>query len=178
MKIRDFVVISLLCAITVVLGIVPALNMSFTGVPISLQHLGVLISSGLGGAKRGFLSQLLFIGLISVGIPVLPGGRGGIDIMMGPSGGFLVMWPIAALIIGYLLSLIKPNIISSFVIMFFFNSILVILVGALRLSYVLDISYVKSLQSCAIYIPGAIIKSSIGAFIYVTIKKRMPFLIK
>src|SRR5699024_5168942 len=60
------------------------------------------VSWGLLGAKRGGLSLLIFIALVAVGVPLLAGGRGGLGALLGPGGGYILAWPIAAFVIGYL----------------------------------------------------------------------------
>ena len=46
-------------------------------VPITAQTLGVMLAGSILGARRGFLSQLLFLVLVAIGLPVLPGRRRG-----------------------------------------------------------------------------------------------------
>ena len=98
MKTRDLAYIALFAAITAVLGLVPAVNVG--PVPITAQTLGVMLAGSILGARRGFLSQLLFLVLVAIGLPVLPGGRGGLAVFAGPTAGYLVSWPVAALVIG------------------------------------------------------------------------------
>ena len=47
--------------------------MGSTGVPITLQTLGVMLAGGILGARKGFLSVLVFLVLVSAGLPLLAG---------------------------------------------------------------------------------------------------------
>lgn len=56
---------------------------------ISLQTFGVLLSLGILGGKWGTGSILVYLGLGAVGLPVFTGFRGGIGMLLGPTGGYL-----------------------------------------------------------------------------------------
>lgn len=58
-------------------------------VAFTLQTLGVLLALGILGGKRGFCSVALYLLLGFVGLPVFSGFRGGISVLIGPTGGFL-----------------------------------------------------------------------------------------
>ncbi|HEV7870845.1 MAG: putative biotin transporter bioY [Modestobacter sp.] len=100
MKTKDLVYIALFAAITAVLGLVPAIQVG--PVPITAQTLGVMLAGAILGARRGFLSQLLFLVLVAIGLPLLASGHGGLAAFTGPSAGYLISWPIAAFVVGLL----------------------------------------------------------------------------
>jgi biotin transport system substrate-specific component len=100
---RTLALVSLFAALTVALGIV-YLPLPFSPVPVTGQTLGVMLAGGLLGARLGFLSQLLVVALVALGLPVLAGGRGGLGVLVGPTAGYLLAWPLAALTIGWLAS--------------------------------------------------------------------------
>ena len=74
----------------------------FTAVPINLALLGVHLSGSLLGPRYGFYSQLIYILLGAIGVPVFAGFSGGFGIIAGPTGGFIVGYAICALIVGAL----------------------------------------------------------------------------
>jgi biotin transport system substrate-specific component len=71
-------------------------------VPITAQSLGVILAGAVLGGRRGFAAVLLFLALVAVGLPVLPGGRGGLGVFATPSAGFLLGFPVAAFVVGWL----------------------------------------------------------------------------
>jgi len=71
-------------------------------VPIALTHLSVFTAAGLLGAKRGFVSQLIYVLVGLVGAPVFAGASGGPAIVFGPTGGFILSYPVCALVAGLL----------------------------------------------------------------------------
>ena len=61
-----------------------------SAVPFTMQTFGVFFALAYLGGKAGALSILLYIILGSVGLPVFSGGTGGIGILLGANGGFIV----------------------------------------------------------------------------------------
>lgn len=76
-----------------------------TTVPFTLQTLGVFLTIGLLGGKRGTISIIIYIVLGAVGLPLFAGFSGGVGIIMGNTGGYilgflftgLIMWAIEKL---------------------------------------------------------------------------------
>jgi biotin transport system substrate-specific component len=73
----------------------------FSPVPITLQTFFVLLSGRLLGKKYGAISQIVYLLLGTAGLPIFSGGRGGLGILLGPTGGFLISFVAAAWIAGY-----------------------------------------------------------------------------
>ena len=59
-------------------------------VPFTLQTLGVFLAVGILGGKRGTMAVLVYILLGAIGIPVFAGFSGGIGVLTGTTGGFIV----------------------------------------------------------------------------------------
>jgi biotin transport system substrate-specific component len=68
-------------------------------VPITLQTMFVLIAAMLGGRKIGTFSTAIYLLLGAIGLPVFTSG-GGIGILLGPTGGYLIALLPAAYIVG------------------------------------------------------------------------------
>lgn len=69
-----------------------------TTVPFSMQTFAVFITVGLLGGKRGTVSVLVYILLGAVGIPVFSGFSGGVGILFGTTGGYIIGFLGSALI--------------------------------------------------------------------------------
>jgi biotin transport system substrate-specific component len=74
----------------------------FSPVPMTLQPLAVLAVGGLLGAAGGVSALLLYIVLGALGLPVFAGGGAGFLHLVGPTGGYLLAFPIAAGVTGAL----------------------------------------------------------------------------
>lgn len=97
---RSLTHIALFAALIAILGLVPQISLA-SGVPITAQSLGIMLCGTVLGARRGALAVLLFLALVAVGLPLLTGGRGGLGVFAGPSVGFLIGFPLAALVAGW-----------------------------------------------------------------------------
>lgn len=71
-------------------------------VPITFQTLGVCLVSGIFGAKRGTFAIAIYILLGAMGIPVFSGFKGGIGVLLGSTGGYIIGFIFTALIVGYI----------------------------------------------------------------------------
>lgn len=61
-----------------------------TSVPFTLQTFAVFCAAGLLGGKRGMLAVLVYILLGAIGLPVFSGFRGGIGVLFGTTGGYII----------------------------------------------------------------------------------------
>lgn len=71
-------------------------------VPISGQTLGVLLVAAVLGPKRGAGAVTMYIAEGAVGLPVFAGGRAGLAVLIGPTGGYLIGFIAAAIVVGAL----------------------------------------------------------------------------
>src|SRR3989338_2599379 len=81
----------------------------FTPVPITLQTLMVLLSGAVLGAYYGGLSMIVYLILGAIGLPVFAGGSSGIPALLGPTGGYLLSYPVAAFVVGKMIEKKKLN---------------------------------------------------------------------
>src|SRR3989442_12176237 len=80
-----------------------ALPLPGTAVPVTLQPLAVLLVGGLLGPSLGATSMILYLALGAAGLPVFtPYGLPGIARLIGPTGGYLLAYPVAAFAVGKL----------------------------------------------------------------------------
>lgn len=77
-----------------------AVPLPFTPIPFTLQPLAVLAVGGLLGLGEGCAALVLYLALGLVGLPVFAGGGAGIIRLIGPTGGYLLAFPLAAAITG------------------------------------------------------------------------------
>lgn len=100
MSTYELVLCALCAAVTCILA---PLSVPLAGeVPISLATFAVLLSGILLGAKLGALSQVVYVLLGSVGVPVFAGWTGGIGITLGVTGGYIIGYIPMAFIAGLL----------------------------------------------------------------------------
>jgi biotin transport system substrate-specific component len=79
------------------------LPLPFTPVPLTLANFGVLLVGLSLGSRRGFVAAALYLAWGAMGLPVFsPAGVGGLAQLLGPTGGYLLAYPVVAFFAGWL----------------------------------------------------------------------------
>ena len=89
--------IALMAAVLCILG---PLSIPVGPVPVSLQNMVIFLTLYVLGMKKGTAAYLIYFLLGAVGFPVFAGFSGGIQKVLGPTGGFLVGFIPMAVIAG------------------------------------------------------------------------------
>ncbi len=75
----------------------------FTPIPLTLANLGVLFIALTLGSRRAAAAMLLYLAEGAMGMPVFsPAGPGGIAQILGPTGGYLMAYPVSAFVAGWI----------------------------------------------------------------------------
>ena len=96
---KSLVLCALFAALTAVLSQI-AIPLGFTPVPVNLATFAVFLAGGLLGAWRGALSMGVYILLGAVGLPVFSEFSGGVGVIAGPTGGYIIGYLLCAWITG------------------------------------------------------------------------------
>lgn len=161
------------------LGLPGTLTIGPSGVPITLQTLGVMLAGSILGPRKGALAIGLFAVLAIAGLPILAGGRTGLVSLSSPTAGFFVGWLPAVIVIGLLTALMMPryrvlwgigiNIVGGMAVIYAF--------GTVGLMLRTDLSWWAALSTNGIYIPGDIAKAVLCGFVAAQVHKARPGLI-
>lgn len=95
--VKDMVFTAMFAALIAVCSI---LSIPIGEVPVTLQTFAVCLAAAMLGWKRGTLSVLIYVLLGAVGVPVFAGMSGGVGVLAGPTGGYIIGFLPCALIIG------------------------------------------------------------------------------
>lgn len=171
---RNLTHIALFAALIAVLGLVPRIDLA-AGVPITAQSLGVMLCGTVLGARRGALAVLLFLVLVAAGLPLLSGGRGGLGLFVGPSVGFLVGFPVAAFVAGWVMerTTLSPAlaagagaVIGGIGVLYLF--------GITGMAYVLGKTWTEASYLALAFLPGDIVKAVLAGVITQAIGRMRP----
>lgn len=160
--VRDIISVLFFSLLTAAVAFIE-IPLPFTPVPLTLQTLVVSLAGAFLGAKKGAVSQLLYVFYGMCGLPVFSGGALGIAHLLGPTGGYLASFPIMAFLTGILVSR-NANILYN-VGAFFLASLPLLLLGTLRLQSVagLDLSTALTIGFLP-FLAGDFIKCTVAAF--------------
>ena len=132
-------------------------------VPIALADFFVMLTGLFLGWKYGLISVALYIVLGTLGLPVFAGGRAGLAVILGPTGGFLFGYLLMAAAIGFILSKTKPSIVV-YLIALVLGNILLYLIGVPWLKAIMNMSWPAAIAAgFTPFVIGIIIKIAAAA---------------
>jgi len=134
-------------------------------VPITLQTLFVLLSGAILGRHFGSLSQMMYVGLGALGLPIFAGSLAGFGIIAGPTGGYLIGFLVAPVVVGFLID--RRHQVWWNAVVFFSGSLIILSLGVLHLTVFYTHDLLTSLQVGYFpFIPGDILKIVAAVSIY------------
>jgi len=142
-------------------------------VPFTMQTMVVMLAGAFLGARNGALSQLMYLAAGVVGAPVFASSGFGIVHLLGPTGGYLLAFPVAASIVGYLVQM-RRGFLWSFVSMMA-GLFVIFLSGTLQLSIVYLHDFTSAFKAgFLIFSWWDLLKVFAAASIYHEVAKRWP----
>ena len=167
-ELRMMVFASLFAALTAA-GAYIQIPIPFSPVPVTLQVFFVLLAGSMLKSKWGSLSMIVYTLLGIAGLPVFAGGSSGIGVLLGPTGGYIIGFILAAYILGKLSEKTetadKPRLLINAL-----NMIAGVLVlyacGFIQLVFVANIGPIAALALGVVpFLPGEIVKTAVAAYI-------------
>jgi biotin transport system substrate-specific component len=152
-----------------------AIPLPFTPVPLTLQPLAVL---GVGlalGPVAGFLTMLAYLAEGAMGLPVFsPTGLGGLAQLVGPTGGFLMAYPLVAAVVGGLtrgLVTRTPRFVAAFVAGNLAMALLFLCGAGWFMLYAHHSLNATWVGAVAPFLPGEFVKVIVAAGVYSTLAR-------
>jgi biotin transport system substrate-specific component len=148
-----------------------SLPLPFTPVPLTLQNFAVLIVGMALGPVAGFSAMVLYLAEGALGLPVFTpsGGPAGMAHLLGPNGGFLFSYPLAAAIVGWMVRTLQPltSRFRSALVAATAATLPIFLLGAGWLSHYAHLSASATLSLAVTpFVPGEIVKITAAAGIF------------
>jgi len=155
------------------LGAFVRIPLPFSPVPITLQTFFVLLSAALLGSNLGTISQLSYLLLGVLGLPIFTGAGSGLFYLLGPTGGYIFGFVLAAFFVGKFIKYGQNNLLVIFVLLCAGNLIL-LTCGVIWLKLLLGYEFTKLLSIGFIpFLPGDLAKALVAAIIYLRLKPRL-----
>lgn len=171
LKTKEIVVCGLFASITAVLSQI-SIPLPFTTVPLTMQVFAVMLCGMLLGPKLGFISQLIYVLVGAIGIPIFAQMMGGFGIIVGPTGGFILSFPIVALISGYFSSNYKTKLFT--IVGMLLGLVTSYLIGTAQFCLITKMSFISGLMACVIpFIILDILKIVLACITGFSISKRI-----
>ncbi|AAK81385.1 biotin transport system substrate-specific component [Clostridium acetobutylicum] len=168
---KDLVLCALFAAISCVLAQI-SIQLPFSPVPFTMQVMAVYLAGIILGAKKGFISQLVYVVLGAIGAPVFANFTGGVGAILGPAGGFIIAFPFMALIVGCVADKCRTK--AYIIISMVLASVVCYVFGALWLVLVTKISFALAIKTAVLpFILFDMLKIIIVSIIGINIRSRI-----
>ena len=164
-------ILTALCA--AIIAVLAQIIIPLPLIPITGQTLAIGLVVTILGLKHGTYAVLLYILLGAIGLPVFQSFTGGLGVLFGPTGGYIVGFIPTALVIGFYLKITRLTFTHALV-----ANILGMLVtlsfGAVWLKYLAELSWTAALLSGIIpFLIVGVIKSILAAWVGVIVHQRL-----
>ena len=170
-KLRDELSVSRRLALAFVFACLTGLSalvripLPFTPVPVTGQVFAVLLSGIVLGGCYGGLSQIFYIGIGAMGLPWFSGGVGGLTAMTGITGGYIIGFVPAALLIGWLTGRYASSQKFHFQLLLMAGGVAIIYIcGAVQLSIIMNTGLLSTAKLAVLpFIPVDLMKAVLAA---------------
>lgn len=143
-------------------------------VPVTAQTFFFNVAAVLLGGPLAALSQLIYVLLGIAGIPVFAGGKAGLGVLFGPTGGYLFGFMAGAFVTGLIARAKKGAGIFWYIFAMLTGMAIIYLCGSLQLAFVAKMTFPKALAAGVLpFLPGDIIKILLAAIVADKLKGRI-----
>lgn len=147
------------------------------GVPMTMQTFAITLSAVILGSKKGALSAFVYVLLGSIGLPVLAGFSGGAQHLFGPTGGFLISFPIMAYITGLGVDKFR-SVKGGFILCLIAGTSVNYIFGVVMFCLLTGSSVSVGFTACVLpFIPTAVLKVILASVIGLKIRTRLGNLV-
>ena len=156
-----------------IIAVLAQITIPIPVIPLTMQTLAVGLIATILPWRQSVAAVSVYVIIGAIGVPVYANFTGGVGILFGPTGGFLISFILMAFIIGYYLSFFgysKWQVINANLIGMLIN----LIIGTVWLKYYLQLSWSEAFMSGFVpFIVVGVIKAVLAASIGLTIRIRL-----
>jgi biotin transport system substrate-specific component len=142
--------------------------------PMTLQTLFTGLAGVVLGGYTGALSQIIYVLLGIIGLPVFAGGKAGFGTLLGPTGGYLIGFIVGAYVIGKIIEARREAGLAWIIMALVVGNLVIYTLGTLQLSLVTHFSLLKSLMVGVVpFLPGDLLKLLAAAWLALKLRKNI-----
>ncbi|MGE5799771.1 MAG: biotin transporter BioY [Syntrophaceae bacterium] len=143
-------------------------------VPVTLQTLFLYLAGSLLGGSLGALSQVLYVILGVIGLPVFSGGKAGLGVFLGPTGGYLIGFIAGAFVTGKIIEVREKPGLVWIVLAMLAGTAAVYTLGVLQLVLIGKLSVGKAATVGVLpFLPGDVLKIAAASVITMKVKDKI-----
>lgn len=179
----DVALVSTFAAFIAACALLPSIPVAGMTVPITLQTFGVMLAGVVLGPRRGALAVGLYLAVGLAGLPVFAQGTGGLAVVAKPSFGYLIAFPLAAALAGYLASFarrVRParRPLVLFGAAMAGSLVFIHPIGIAVLGWRLDLEPGAAIALGATFLPGDVIKNVLVAVVAAAVFRAFPDMLR
>jgi biotin transport system substrate-specific component len=168
---RGMIYASLFGALTAIGALI---SIPLQPVPLTLQTLFLYLAGSLLGGRLGALSQIVYVILGVIGLPVFSGGKAGLGVFMGPTGGYLIGFIAGACVTGMIVEAREKPGLVWFVLAMLIGTAVVYTLGVTQLVWIGKLSIEKALAAGVLpFLPGDALKIAAASVITMKVKDKI-----
>ncbi len=142
-------------------------------VPISGQTLAVGLTATILGSKYGAITMTGYTILGGIGLPVFAQAKGGLGVLLGPTGGYIFAFIIAAYVTGLILEKTSYTMVHA-MLANTVSMIIILLIGTIQLKFVVDLNWHEAMVAGVYpFLFVGLIKAFLASWIGITVRKRL-----
>lgn len=155
-----------------------AITIAVVPVPITLQTFAVLLTGLVLGPRRGLLAVLLYLLVGFAGLPVFAGGSGGLGALASPSVGYLLSFPVAAVVCGLVAHRVRTRVrkleVPLLVLAAVLGTIVVYAIGVPVMAWRADMALIDAVIFNNAFVPFDIVKLALAAITAASVFRAFP----
>jgi biotin transport system substrate-specific component len=149
-----------------------AFPLPWSPVPITGQTFAVLLAGAVLGARRAALAQALYLAEGALGLPVFAGGAAGAAILAGPTAGYLLAFPLAAMLTGALAERGWDRRFGTMLAAMLLGSAVILAGGLVVLSRFMPAGHLVAAGATP-FVPGDLVKCVLAASVFPAVWRRV-----
>ncbi|WP_347552683.1 biotin transporter BioY [Pseudalkalibacillus hwajinpoensis] len=169
-KLRMTILCGIFAATTAILA---QIEIPLPLVPISGQTLAVGLTATILGSRYGAIAMICYASLGAIGLPVFAEAKGGLGVLFGPTGGYIIAFIAGAYITGLILEktsfTLRNAIIANTVAM-----IIILMLGTVQLKFVAELSWADAMTFGVYpFIVVGLIKAFLASWLGITVREKL-----
>ncbi|HZJ78938.1 MAG TPA: biotin transporter BioY [Clostridia bacterium] len=172
-KLLKLTITAIFAALSVILSQI-SFTIPMTAIPFSMGIVSAFLSGALLPKYYALLSQVLYLSLGAIGLPVFSQFRGGLSVLAGPTGGYLVGYIFVAFFVAIAVEHYKKHLLLSLQISMLISLFVLYFIGTVWFIFVTGSHYVAALTTCVVpFIIPDIIKIFLAAYFSIALRKAL-----
>lgn len=169
-RLRWLLLSAIFAAMTAVLS---QLTIPLPLIPITAQTLAVGLTATILGSRYGTLALIIYVLLGAFGLPVFSEAKGGLQVLVGTSGGYIFGFIATAYVTGLYLEKTKFNLTNA-IIANLIGMLITLAMGTVQLKYVMDIPWDKAMAfGVTPFLVVGVIKAVLASVIGIKVRERL-----